>query len=368
MALSNRDLEIVMRAPLFRAMGPKITQRMIGGRQPKPYARGERVFEQGEPANRFFCVVEGWAKLYRLREGGEEVIVAIVAAGETFAEAVMFRGGRYPVNCEAATPSRLLKIDVANLRREVMEEPQLAFDMLAAASIRLRELVDEVEQLKARSAPQRIADFLVKQANTTSGPVRITLPYEKALIASRLGIQAESFSRALGKLAQVGVAVDRDSVAIDDVANSPPSRTGARPSAAGLSFSGRRRQSVARRLGSVDRDLDVDFEGRESAGAVHRHLELLGVDLDVTRDGLEQLLAQDRHEIAGPKRGALMGEQDLQPLARDRRAATRLEEVEKAHAALRPNRRLKKVFRSSSAGTMTGGARDSPVSRLAASR
>ena len=324
MALSNRDLEIVMRAPLFRAMGPKITQRMIGGRQPKPYARGERVFEQGEPANGFFCVVEGWAKLYRLREGGEEVIVSIVAVGETFAEAVMFRGGRYPVNCEAATPSRLLKIDVANLRREVMEEPQLAFDMLAAASIRLRELVDEIEQRKARSAPQRIADFLVKETNTTSGPVRITLPYEKALIASRLGNPAgELFagarqaraSRRRRRPRQRGDRRRRETL--------PPSRTGGRPSAADLSFSGRRRQSVARRLGSVDRDLDVDFERRDSAGAVHRDRELLGVDLDVASDGGEQIVAQDRDEIAGPKRDALMCEQDLQSLACDRRRLPR---------------------------------------------
>ena len=100
----------------------------------------------------------------------------------------------------------------------MIDQPQLAFDMLAAASIRLRELVDEVEQLKARSAPQRIADFLVKQTPMTSGPARITLPYEKALIASRLGIKPESFSRALGKLAELGVVVDRDSVSIDDVA------------------------------------------------------------------------------------------------------------------------------------------------------
>ena len=46
----------------------------------------------------------------------------------------------------------------------VMDQPQLAFDMLAAGSMRLRQLVDEIEQLKARSAPQRIADFFVHQA------------------------------------------------------------------------------------------------------------------------------------------------------------------------------------------------------------
>jgi len=218
MALSGQDWEIVMRAPLFKAMGPTISRAMIADRVPRHYARGEQLFEQGDPADGFFCLLEGWAKLYRLREDGEEVVVAIFSAGETFAEAAMFLGGRYPASCDAVSPARILKVDAAKLRRAVLDQPQLAFDMLAAASMRLRQLVDEIEQLKARSAPQRIAAFFIKQANAASGPARIALPYEKALIASRLGMKPESFSRALGRLTRLGVIVDRESVTIEDLA------------------------------------------------------------------------------------------------------------------------------------------------------
>ena len=217
MALSAQDWDVVMRAPLFKAMGPTIARTMIGDRTPRSDGRGEAIFEQGAAADGFFCVIEGWAKLYRLREDGEEVVVAIFSSGETFAEVAMFLGGRSPASCEAVSPARILKVDAARLRGAVLAEPQLAFDMLAAASMRLRQLVDEVEQLKARSAPQRIADFFVKHADAASGPSRIALPYEKALIASRLGMKPESFSRALGKLAELGVVVDRDSVTIPDV-------------------------------------------------------------------------------------------------------------------------------------------------------
>jgi len=218
MALSAKDWDVVMRAPLFKAMGPTISRAMIADRAPRAYARGEPIFQEGDPADGFFCVIEGWAKLYRLREDGEEVVVSIFSAGETFAEVAMFLGGRYPASCEAVSPARMLKIDAAKFRRAVVAQPQLAFDMLAAASMRLRQLVDEIEQLKAQSAPQRIAGFFLKQANSASGSARIALPYEKALIASRLGMKPESFSRALGKLGELGVVVDRESVAISDVA------------------------------------------------------------------------------------------------------------------------------------------------------
>ena len=189
MALTALDWDIVMRAPLFKAMGPTISRTMIGDRTPKTYARGEAIFEQGEAADGFFCVLDGWAKLYRLREDGEEVVVAMFSSGETLAEVAMFLGGRYPASCEAVSPARILKVDAARLRGAVLAEPQLAFDMLAAASMRLRQLVDEVEQLKALSAPQRIADFFVKHAGATSGMVTLsrstTTPSSASLPSAR---------------------------------------------------------------------------------------------------------------------------------------------------------------------------------------
>ncbi len=218
MGLSGRDWDIVLQAPLFKAMGPTISRAIIQDRTPRRYGRGEQIFHEGDPAEGFFVVVEGWAKLLRLREDGEEGVVAIFSAGETFAEVAMFLGGRYPASCEAVSPARFLKVDAAVLRRAILAQPQLAFDMLAAASLRLRELVDEIERLKAQSAPQRIADFFLKQAAAQSGSAEIALPYEKALIANRLGMKPESFSRALGKLEALGVTVDRESVGISDVA------------------------------------------------------------------------------------------------------------------------------------------------------
>jgi CRP/FNR family transcriptional regulator, dissimilatory nitrate respiration regulator len=211
------DESILMRAPLFRAMGPDITRSIVQNRVARSYERGEPIFQQGDPAESFFVVIEGWVKLYREREGGDQVVVAIFTAGETFAEAAMFLGGRYPATAETVSPARILRVDGGALRRAILQKPQLAFDMLAAASLHLRQLVEQIEQLKAQSVPQRIAEFLLDQVKNTRGPATIALPYEKALIANRLGMQPESFSRALARLRGLGVTVERESVHIQDV-------------------------------------------------------------------------------------------------------------------------------------------------------
>jgi Crp-like helix-turn-helix domain len=45
----------------------------------------------------------------------------------------------------------------------------------------------------------------------------IALPYDKVLIAARLGLKPESLSRAFAKLRSVGVAVHASHVAVSDI-------------------------------------------------------------------------------------------------------------------------------------------------------
>lgn len=211
------DWQIVRSTPLFGAMPQDVAQSLIGNQSVKHYDKGTTLFQQGEPANSFFVVLDGWVKVFRITPDGNEAVVGVFRRGETFAEAAIFLGGRYPVSAEVVTNARLLRIDGDLLRRRIREQPDLALSMLASASYHLKSLVEQIEQIKLLSAPQRIADFLVRLCPAREGTFTIELPYEKALIASRLGMKPESLSRALAKLRPLGVSVDRESVSIVDV-------------------------------------------------------------------------------------------------------------------------------------------------------
>ena len=216
--MTPADWLIVNRVPIFRAMGEALTRSVLDHRIVRSYDRRELLFQQDDPATCCFLLLEGWVKLYRETIGGNEVVVSLLTTGESFAEAVMFRGGRYPVTAETVTPVRLLHIDGQLLRDAIMRNPQVSLEMLAATSLHLRRLVEQVEQLKAQSAPKRIASFLLSLTVVRSGPARIELPYEKLLIANRLGMKPESFSRALRRLHGMGVTVEREFICIENVA------------------------------------------------------------------------------------------------------------------------------------------------------
>lgn len=179
--------------------------------------RGATVFLQGERASAVYIVVEGWVKLYRIAPSGAEAVVGVFTRGHSFGEAVAFTHDTYPVSAECATDCTLLRLETDSILRLIREEPGLALSLLSATFAHLHRLVAQIEQLKAQTGAQRVAEFLLELAPCGSGRCEVTLPYDKVLIAGRLGMKPESLSRAFAKLRQQGVAVKQNIAVIEDI-------------------------------------------------------------------------------------------------------------------------------------------------------
>jgi CRP-like cAMP-binding protein len=179
--------------------------------------RRTTLFEQDEPATAFYLVLDGWVKLFRMTAGGDEVVVGVFARGDCIAEVPCLTGGAYPVSGETVTDARLLAVPTHGIVEVTRSNPQIGLAMLASTSLHLKGLVDQIEELKAHTGPQRLANFLIGLAPVAEGPCTIALPYEKLLIAGRLGMKPESLSRSFQRLRAVGVRIEQGTVVVNDM-------------------------------------------------------------------------------------------------------------------------------------------------------
>ncbi|MBK0399445.1 Crp/Fnr family transcriptional regulator [Limibaculum sp. M0105] len=216
--LSREDHETARRAILLDSMPTDVAETLMKQSAVIERDRGSSIFLQGEPAHSVYIVLAGWVKLYRIASNGAEAVVGIFTKGRSFGEAAAFRGDVYPVAAEAVTDCRLLGVRASTLLTMMEKRPELCSAMLAATYKHLHALVAQVEQLKAQTGAQRVAEFLLELCPVEEGACAVTLPYEKVLIAGRLGMKPESLSRAFGRLKEVGVAISQNHAAISDVA------------------------------------------------------------------------------------------------------------------------------------------------------
>lgn len=215
--LRDEDFATLKHTVLFGALADKTLQALLSDATVSHHERGEMLFMQGDAARWIFVVLDGWAKVYRMTAAGEEAVVGIFTRGQNFAEAAAFTAGIYPASGEAVTEVRLLKIPARRVFDMIAEKPEIGLAMLGSTSQHLHLLVRQIEQLKAHTGAQRVAEFLVSLSPVRSGPCTIELPYDKALLAGKLGMKPESLSRAFQRLRSCGVSIKRETAIVRDI-------------------------------------------------------------------------------------------------------------------------------------------------------
>jgi CRP-like cAMP-binding protein len=68
--------------------------------------------------------------------------------------------------------------------------------MLAVAAVNLRQTIVLIEELKTRTAPVRLANFILGLSGARTGSDEVALPYEKQIVDERLGVTSVGLSRA----------------------------------------------------------------------------------------------------------------------------------------------------------------------------
>lgn len=211
------DRDIARRSNLIAAMPADIADSILSQSVIRKHDRGETIFLQGEKAETLFIVIEGWIKLYRIAQNGAEAVVACFSEGQSFGEAVALQRAAFPVAAEAVTDCRLMHVRAAVLFDLMQSRPELALSIMATLYQHFHALVAQIEQLKAQTGSQRVAEFLLELCTCDTGSCTVRLPYDKVLIAGRLGMKPESLSRAFARLRKTGVVVNNNNAAIADV-------------------------------------------------------------------------------------------------------------------------------------------------------
>lgn len=214
-----RTEDLLANLPLFRELGPADLAAIARATREVRAPRGAVVAGKGEPCTGLHVIVYGQVKLALTAPQGEEKVLEILGPGMGFGEAVMFLGRPYPVTVQALADTLLLLVPRDTVFDCMARDPAFAQRMLAGLSQRLHQLVRDLESLTLRSGAQRVIGYFLHEAGETgASAAEITLPAAKNLIASRLNLTQEHFSRILRDLAADGlIEVDRRVIRIPDL-------------------------------------------------------------------------------------------------------------------------------------------------------
>lgn len=215
--MRDQDMERVRHLPLFSTMDDVAFDRLAPVSYLQQFPAGVHLISEGDPADFLHVVVDGAVELYAAGNG-RETTVAIVQPVTAFILAAVLRDVVYLMSARTLKSSRILMIPAASIRDTMEADTAFCQAMIRELARGFRSMVKTVKNQKLRTAAERLANYLLVVHDQQGASGQITLPFEKRLLASYLGVTPENLSRAIKTLEASGVRNSRTKIEIHDPA------------------------------------------------------------------------------------------------------------------------------------------------------
>lgn len=176
---------------------------------------GVELVKEGEPADFLHVIVAGKVEVfsgYRDRE----TTVAVLGSGQCFILAAVVLDRIYLKSARSLTPAQILLIPADAVRRCFADDAAFARCLATDLALAYRMVVKELKNQKLRSGLERLANWLLAHQAEIGGDLRFELPFEKKVLAARLGMAPEVLSRAFAALLPYKVKVKGPLIEIRD--------------------------------------------------------------------------------------------------------------------------------------------------------
>ena len=188
----------------------------------------EHVFFEGDEREHIYEVVEGVVSVYTVMPDGRRQVISFCYPGTLLG---FGHAERYLYNAEALSSVKLRCYPASALERVAAERPDLSKSLMSFMMAELAATRDQLLTLGRKSAPEKIASFLLDLSHHNSDveedPHVLHLPMTRSDIADYLGLTIETVSRNFTKLRvdrvidldQSATVLIRDMDALEDIAS-----------------------------------------------------------------------------------------------------------------------------------------------------
>lgn len=196
------DAQQLAKHPLFAGAGEigDVLTRLRA--RSERFAKGARILHAGERCMKMGILLSGSAEIVREDAGGDPVTVALVGAGELFAEAFACSGEPLTVSVTAREGAEVLWLDAAPLSGG--NEPRLCANALRLFARKNVFLNERIRHLSRRSLEEKVLSYLCS-ARSFAGRETFSVPFDRQGLADYLGCDRSALSAVLSKLKKRGV-------------------------------------------------------------------------------------------------------------------------------------------------------------------
>ena len=200
--------DTLARAGIFQGVDPDAVAALINDMDTVDFPKGTTIFDEGEPGDRLYIIVEGKIKLARHAPDGRENLLSVMGPSDMFGELSIFDPGPRTSSAVCVTDVTCATMDSTMLREWIDNHPEISQQLLRVLARRLRRTNASLADLIFTAVPGRVAKTLLQLANRfgvhEGGALRVNHDLTQEEIAQLVGASRETVNKALATFAHRG--------------------------------------------------------------------------------------------------------------------------------------------------------------------
>jgi CRP-like cAMP-binding protein len=219
---ADEVVELLARVPVFSTLVPADLQRIAQLAVPRTFDPGQVVFREGDSSDTCYIVRTGRARALRGHSDGRVITLATFGPGDIFGELAMFEDERRSATVEAVELTGVVAVLGPDMRRLMLEHPQISTRLVIALGRRLRETNERLARQSFQTVQSRVAaalsELVVQERPEGADGQDVLVTSTQADLAQLAGSSRESASRFLAVLERAGViSQGRGRIVVHDV-------------------------------------------------------------------------------------------------------------------------------------------------------
>ncbi len=214
--MRTEDLEQARQLPLFDGVDDVQVANMLRGAFLQRFPAQVELVSENEPPDFLHIIVEGQVELFAAYRD-RETTVGVCGPGQSYIAAAVLLDRRYLKSARTLTATRVLMLPADAVRASFAQDAAFSRALAAELAVSYRYLVKELKNQKLRSNLERLANWLLVRNAETGSKGKFELPFDKKVLAARLGMAPEVLSRSFAALAPYEVAVQGARIEFSDV-------------------------------------------------------------------------------------------------------------------------------------------------------
>jgi len=124
--MKTKDVDLLRRSDLFRFLPDEHFEKICSLLQEEQHDFGDLIVKYGDPANAFYILISGRARVVKLgANNGEEIVLGTLRPGDSFGEAALSEGGTRSATVRCSTRVEVLRLDRAEFLALTEAVPEL---------------------------------------------------------------------------------------------------------------------------------------------------------------------------------------------------------------------------------------------------